>query len=80
MNEFKKLVRSKTTQAELADYCGVTEVSMCRYLDLSRTVPLMVFMRMCKKLDIQPEELYNTYLFARMEHRVKKYRDEKEGK
>lgn len=78
MNEFKKLIRSKTTQNELADYCGVTETSMCRYLDLQRKVPLHVFMRMCKKLNIQSDELYNTYLFAWMSKRVSAYR-EKEG-
>lgn len=67
------------THRRLAELIGVNEATLCRYLLGERLVPLMPFMGMCKVLGIEPEELYRTYLYARMEKRVAKYRKEHEA-
>lgn len=72
-------VRHGKTHRQLAEDCGVNEVTLSRYLLGERTIQLMPFMAMCKALKIGPEDLYSTYLYARMEKRVAKYRAEHEG-
>jgi transcriptional regulator with XRE-family HTH domain len=72
-------VRHGITHRQLAEECGISEVTLCRYLLGERSIQLMPFMAMCRALKISPEDLYSTYLYARMEKRVAKYRAEHEG-
>lgn len=83
MNEFYRkiddlCVRRGITHRRLAEEIGVNEVTLSRYLTGERKCQLSPFMGMCKVLNIQPEELYKTYLYAQMEQRVAKYRSEHE--
>lgn len=83
MNEFYRAidelcVKNGITHRALAEKIGVNEVTLSRYLLGERKVQLSPFMAMCKVFDVDPRELYKTYLFARMENRVAKYRAEKE--
>ena len=84
MNEFyhridELCVKNGITHRQLAEQIGVNEVTLSRYLTGERKVQLMPFMGMCKALKVEPSDLYKTYLFARMEDRVAKYRADKEG-
>ena len=78
MNAFYKRVhelceQKNMTHGELAEEIGVTAVTFSRYMTLQRTVGLMPFMAMCKVFEVEPENLYKTYLFARMRKRVANY-------
>ena len=73
-------VRNGITHRRLAEECGVNEVTMSRYLMGERKIQLMPFMAICKTLNVSPEDLYSTYLYARMEKRVSRYRAEHEQK
>ena len=63
---------------ELAERIGVGEVTLSRYLNGERKVQLSPFMGMCKVLDINPESLFKTYTYARLEQRVIRYRERTE--
>ena len=78
MNSFKTTVmkeakRKGLTQRALAEYCGVSEVTYGRYLDLERTMSLSAFMLTCEQLCIVPTVLFKSYTYARMEKRVRDY-------
>ena len=84
MNAFYKVVdtlcaKKGMSHCELADAIGISNVTLSRYLTGQRAVQLSPFMSMCRVLEINPESLYKTYLFARMETRVANYRAEHEG-
>ena len=66
------------THRELAEECGITEVTMSRYLRGERTLSLATFMRICKIFEIEPNDLYKKYLFSEMRRRVEKYKEEHE--
>ena len=68
------------THKELAEEIGITEVTMSRYLKCDRATRLCAFMAICRILDIVPEELYKTYLYTRVEMRVRKYREDHQTK
>lgn len=72
-------VKHGITHRQLAEKCGISDVTLCRYLLGERSIQLMPFMAMCRALKISPEDLYSTYLYAGMEKRVAKYRKEHEG-
>lgn len=81
MNAFHRVVdtlcaNKGLSQRKFADEIGISEVTLSRYLRGERKVQLMPFMRMCRILDINPESLYKTYLFACLEDRVARYREE----
>ena len=83
MNDFYRVVdalcaKKGISHCDLAEAIGVSEVTMSRYLTGERKVQLSPFMGMCRALDISPESLYRTYLYARMEQRVSRYRERTE--
>ena len=83
MNEYYRkvdelCVKHGITHRALAEKIGISDVTLSRYLTGERSTQLCPFMAMCRVLEIEPTELYKTYLFARMEQRVQKYRDEHE--
>ena len=86
MNEFGKRIddfckEAGITHREFADRAGFTDVSISRLIR-SEVPKLEVceFMSICKELEVTAEELYKTYLFARMRGRVAKYAEKmKEG-
>lgn len=71
-------VKKGITHRRLSELIGVTEVTLSRYLRLERTMQLFPFMSMCKAFDVSVESLYKTYLYANLEKRVAKYREEHE--
>ena len=75
-NKVDELCKEKNiTHRELAEEVGVSEVTLSRYLRCDRKTELCTFMAICRTLDITPENLYNTYLYARLEMRIRKYRE-----
>ena len=62
----------------LAEKIGISDVTLSRYLTCERSTQLCPFMSICEVFEINPEELYKTYLYARMEQLVAKYRAEHE--
>ena len=62
----------------LAEKIGVNEVTLSRYLNGERKVQLSPFMSMCEVLNINPESLFKTYTYARLEQRVIRYREQTE--
>jgi len=71
-------VANGLTHRALAEAIGVNEVTLSRYLTGERKTQLAPFMAMCHTLHIEPDELYRTYLYANMERRVARYREEHE--
>ena len=83
MNTFYRVVdtlcaKKGISHRELAERIGVGEVTLSRYLNGERKVQLSPFMGMCKVLDINPESLFKTYTYARLEQRVIRYREQTE--
>ncbi|MBQ1296167.1 MAG: helix-turn-helix transcriptional regulator [Clostridiales bacterium] len=83
MNPFYRVVdtlcaKKGISHRELAERIGVGEVTLSRYLNGERKVQLSPFMSMCKVLDINPESLFKTYTYARLEQRVIRYREQTE--
>ena len=83
MNAFYKVVdtlcaKRGISHRELAEKMGVSEVTLSRYLTGERKVQLSPFMSMCEVLDINPESLFKTYTYARLEQRVIRYREQTE--
>ena len=83
MNAFYRVVdrlcvKKGITHAELAEAIGVNQVTLSRYLNGERKVQLSPFMGMCRVLEINPEALFKTYTYARMEQRVIRYREQTE--
>ena len=83
MNPFYRVVdtlcaKKGISHRELAERIGVGEVTLSRYLNGERKVQLSPFMGMCKVLDINPESLFKTYTYARLEQRVIRYREQTE--
>lgn len=83
MNPFYRVVdtlcaKKGISHRELAEHIGVGEVTLSRYLNGERKVQLSPFMSMCKVLDINPESLFKTYTYARLEQRVIRYREQTE--
>lgn len=83
MNAFYRVVDTLCTKKgishrELAERIGVGEVTLSRYLNGERKVQLSPFMSMCEVLDINPESLFKTYTYARLEQRVIRHRDQTE--
>lgn len=80
MNAFYRVVdtlcaKKGISHRELAERIGVGEVTLSRYLNGERKVQLSPFMSMCEVLDINPESLFKTYTYARLEQRVIRYRE-----
>lgn len=73
----KLCIKKGMTHKELAEFVGVNEPTLSRYLTGVRKIPLSSFMRMCKVFNITAEELYKIYLFSNMERRVTRYRTNK---
>lgn len=85
MNPFYRVVdtlcaKKGISHRVLAEKIGVNEVTLSRYLNGERKVQLSPFMSMCKVLDINPESLFKTYTYARLEQRVIRYREQTERK
>lgn len=83
MNPFYRVVdtlcaKKGISHRELAERIGIGEVTLSRYLNGERKVQLSPFMSMCKVLDINPESLFKTYTYARLEQRVIRYREQTE--
>lgn len=83
MNPFYRVVdtlcaKKGISHRELAERIGVGEVTLSRYLNGERKVQLSPFMGMCKVLDINPESLFKTYTYARLEQRVIRFREQTE--
>jgi len=83
MNPFYRVVdtlcaKKGISHRELAERIGVGEVTLSRYLNGERKVQLSPFMGMCEVLDINPESLFKTYTYARLEQRVIRYREQTE--
>lgn len=83
MNPFYRVVdtlcaKKGISHRVLAEKIGVNEVTLSRYLNGERKVQLSPFMGMCKVLDINPESLFKTYTYARLEQRVIRYREQTE--
>lgn len=68
-------VKKGITHRALSEKIGVNEVTLSRYLRGERKIQLSPFMLMCEVLDLDPKELFKTYTFARLESRVKTYRE-----
>ena len=80
MNEFYRridelCVLKGMTHRALSEKIGVNEVTLSRYLRGERAIQLSPFMNMCKVLDVEPTDLFKTYTYARLEQRVKSYRE-----
>lgn len=71
-------VKKGITHRRLSEIIGVNEVTLSRYLRGERKMQLSPFMAMCKAFDVSAESLYKTYLYANLEKRVAKYREEHE--
>ena len=83
MNAFYRVVdtlcaKKGISHRELAEKIGVGDVTLSRYLNGERKVQLSPFMGMCKVLEINPEALFKTYTYARLEQRVIRYREQTE--
>ena len=85
MNAFYRVIdtlcaKKGISHRELAERIGVNDVTLSRYLTGERKVQLSPFMCMCEVLDINPEALFKTYTYARLEQRVIRYREQTERK
>lgn len=83
MNQFYRVIdtlcaKKGISHRELAERIGVGEVTLSRYLNGERKIQLSPFMGMCRVLDINPESLFKTYTYARLEQRVMRYREQTE--
>lgn len=83
LNEFyheidKLCIEKGITHRKLAEDIGVNEVTLSRYLNGERKITLSAFMGLCKAFDVPAEKMYKTYMYANMEMRVAKYREEHE--
>lgn len=75
----KLCAKKGITHRALAEEIGVNEVTLSRYLRGERSTTLQSFMAMCRVLEIDPQSLYKTYLYSRLEKRVADYRKEHEA-
>lgn len=70
MNDFHDTIKAicklyGISQGELAERCGVSEVTMSRYLTLQREFKLDAFMEMCQELDLRVWHMYRLYCKVR---------------
>ena len=71
MNDFHKTVyiiakrHFGISQRELAERCGIGEVTLSRYLTLQRDFSLDAFMAMCRVLDLRVHRMYWLYCNVR---------------
>lgn len=83
MNPFYRVIdtlcaKKGISHRELAERIGIGKVTLSRYLNGERKVQLSPFMSMCEVLDINPESLFKIYVYARLEQRVIRYREQTE--
>ena len=69
INSFYRIIdercqQMELTHKELAKMVGITEVTMSRYLHVNRVMSAFTWMKMCKVLNLDPDELIQVYYIA----------------